>query len=117
VAGRALAGGFGPRLAWVKPGAVAGAMAPGRVHKARTGARGSRISVRQPLRPVLFFSTLLGDGLTGVGDRDGALTFPTGFNPVRQGGRCTGQILPGTAMALAPCRPAPPRTGTAQDEV
>lgn len=48
--GRAPAGAFGPRLAWVQRGAVAGAMAPARMRKACTGARGSRFSVGQPVR-------------------------------------------------------------------
>jgi len=47
-------GGFGPWRAWDEPGAVAGAMAPARMRKARADARGSRFSVRQPMRRALF---------------------------------------------------------------
>ena len=53
-AGRALAGGFGPRLAWGQRGAVAGAMAPARIRKARAGGRVPCFSVRQPMRAALF---------------------------------------------------------------
>ena len=49
-AGRALAGGFGPRRAKDQRGAVAGAMAPARIRKARAGGSVSRFPVRQPLR-------------------------------------------------------------------
>ena len=51
-AGRALAGGFGPRLGKDQPAAAAGAMAPARMRKARAGRRVSRFSVGQPLRPT-----------------------------------------------------------------
>ncbi len=54
VAGRALAGGFGPRQAKDQRGAVAGAMAPAGIRRTRAGARISRLAVSQPLRPGLF---------------------------------------------------------------
>jgi len=53
-AGRVLAGGFGPRPVKDQRDAVAGAMAPARMRKARAGRRDSRFAVRQPMRPALF---------------------------------------------------------------
>ena len=53
-AGRALAGGFGPRRARDQRSAVAGAVAPARMRKARSGGSVSRFAIRQLLRPALF---------------------------------------------------------------
>jgi len=53
-AGRALAGGFGPRLDKGQRGAVAGAMAPARMRKARAQAQEvAAFLVRQPMRRAL----------------------------------------------------------------
>ncbi len=47
-------GALGPRLAWGQRDAVAGAMAPARMRRARAGGRVSRFAVRQPLRLALL---------------------------------------------------------------
>ena len=71
--GRALAGGFSPRLDKSQSGAVAGAMAPARMLKAHAGARVSRLSVRQPLRLAPLQNTV-NAGKIRLGVRPGAGT-------------------------------------------